>query len=258
MEKKIGLALSGGGLRGIAHIGVFKVLEERGIQAQYVSGASSGAIMGALYAEGYKADEILEIAKQNSLIKLTKPKLSLMGLSALDGIEELIPTLITHNSFEGLKIPFYASLTDLYHGKNVIFSSGDNLASVIKASCSIPVLFKPVYIENVAYADGGIMNNLPAAVLRDKVDILIGVNLIANPQLDKSDLSSMVRVAMRSFELNVYQNSQESLKLCDVRIHPRDLSRISIFKHKDVDQIYAIGYEAAHKMLDLEEDRNKV
>lgn len=239
----IGLALSGGGIRGIAHIGVLKVIEEYNIEIKCISGTSSGSLIGALYAGEYNADEILNLARKYSILSLMSPAFSLLGLSSLDGIEKVFKELLPENSFKSLKIPLYVSVTDLFNGSNEIKTEG-NLSKIVKASCSIPVIFKPEIIDDIAYADGGIMNNLPANAIRSQVDILIGVNLIANPHLDKSTLNTAFKVGARTFELSVFQNSQESLKRCDIKIQPAELSKIPIFRHKNVDEIYEIGYRA--------------
>lgn len=241
---KVGLALSGGGMRGIAHIGVLKALEENQLKPDIISGASSGAIIGTLYAAGYDADEIFEYAKEKSLLSLMSAKLSAKGLTSLDGMVKLLRDSIVDDSFEALNIPLYVSITDLNEGGNILLSSG-KLFEAVKASCSIPVLFKPVEINQHACMDGGIMNNLPAGILKDKSDITIGVNLISNPILNNSNLSNIFKIAMRTFELTVYKNSQESLHLCDIKISPNQLSKISIFRISDTESIYNIGYEAA-------------
>lgn len=246
---KIGIALSGGGMRGVAHIGVLQAIEERGIKPEFISGASSGALIGTLYAAGYSPAEILEIAEKHSMFDLMKFKISRMGFSSLDGIEEILKEYIPVDSFDALKTPLYVALTDMLHGNIHVLSRG-KLFQIVKASCSIPVLFKPELINEIAYSDGGILNNLPSEVLRDKVDTLIGVNLIVNPDLADTGLQSMISVAMRTFELSVYENSSRSLDICDIKIEPHELSRVSIFRHKDVKEIYNIGYNEAVKVLE--------
>lgn len=248
-DRKIGIALSGGGMRGIAHIGALKAIEDAGLKIGSIAGASSGSLVGALYAAGYSPEEILAFANAHSFISLMRPKFSRRGFSALDGIEKILSDLIPHDSFDQLDIPLYISMTDIYAGKAVIASSG-KLIKTVKASCSIPVLCKPVEIGDSAYIDGGIMNNLPTDALQAHADLVIGVNLIVNPRLSTDSLKNMMKIGMRTFELVVYQNTLHSLALCDIQIQPLKLAHISTVRHKDVHEVYDIGYEATKEAID--------
>jgi len=161
---KIGLTLSGGGVRGVAHLGVIKALEESGFQFARVSGASAGSIIGAFYCNGYSTDEILEIIEKTSLYKLVRPALSWRGLLKLDNAVKGFKTYLPHDSFEGLKTPLHIAATDINKGETKYFHEGP-LLKVIQASSSIPVVFDPVNINGSVYIDGGILNNLPVEPL---------------------------------------------------------------------------------------------
>src|SRR5689334_15465932 len=117
---KIGLVLSGGGVRGIGHLGVLKLLEECGVRPDFISGSSAGALVGALFAKGYGAEEILEMAKNARLFGL--PRVGRPGLFRMNGFEEAILKYIPENTFESLRIPLYIAATDIVNGKSIYFS----------------------------------------------------------------------------------------------------------------------------------------
>ena len=133
----LGLALSGGGAKGFAHLGVFKAMEECGLKPGLIAGTSVGALMGALYADGYTADEI---------------------------------------RIEDLRTPLVILATDLDHGESVAFREGP-IVEAVTASCSIPILFSPVVIDGVHYVDGGLFRNFPVSTIRQECERVIGVNV---------------------------------------------------------------------------------
>ena len=155
MEKKkyrTGVVLSGGGARGFAHLGVLQALNDAGIFPDVVSGTSAGALVGVLYADGYRPEEILQIMNSSSMLHYVRPTVPREGLLQISGIERILQENLKASTFEGLSIPLFVTATDLNNGVAKYFCEGELLRPVI-ASASIPVLFKPVIIDNIYYVD---------------------------------------------------------------------------------------------------------
>ena len=177
---KIGLALGSGGAKGLAHIGVIKALEENGIPIDFIAGASIGAMIGGFYASGLNIKEIEEIALSTNWSKvlsiLFEPSFK-KGLIGGKKVKTFIENHIDGKNFEDCKIPFMAVATDLKTGEIVTLDKGE-LASAIRASASIPLIFKPAEIDNRVLADGGLSAPVPAEIVRRMgADIVIAVNL---------------------------------------------------------------------------------
>ncbi|MEM9885429.1 MAG: patatin-like phospholipase family protein [Bacteroidota bacterium] len=251
MEKKykVGLALSGGVFRGVAHVGVIKALQEHGIAADAVIGTSAGAIAGALYASGKTPEEMMEFVQQWAWIKAVRPSFRIDGLTSLAFLKEHLLKYVGHDHFEELKIPFYAGVTNMNDGVLEAMNVG-SLSDVVMASCSIPLVFKPVEIEGKVYVDGGIMSNLAIEPLRTECDILIGVNVMSQGTVDSKYLQNVLGIAQRLFYLGIVANSKENLDKCDIAIEP-EVGNYSVFKifTKDFTNIYEAGYEATMRQM---------
>src|SRR5258706_5004669 len=223
---KIGIALSGGGARGIAHIGVLKALEEMGVEISVISGTSAGSIVASLYAYGIKPDQIFEQAKQLSLFKSVRPAWTWAGLLTMDGLKELIVKNIPENNFNALKIPLTVAATEIRKGQVQYFSSGE-LSTAIEASCSIPAVFSPVRLNDNLFVDGGLLDNLPARIIRNQCDFLIGSH--CNEISQEFERKSMKAVIERSLLIAIAANTQLSMNLCDVTIRPPNMDRFTVF-----------------------------
>lgn len=176
-RKQVGLALSGGVVRGFAHVGVLGVLDHAGLPIDVIAGASVGAIIGAAYATGMKLPQIIEMAEQMQWQRIARPTLSGDGLFSFAKLEEWLVRVFGRLYFEDLAIPFAAVATDLNTGEPVVLDSGP-LATAIRASCSVPGVITPVEINGRLLGDGGISNNLPIDVVRRMgADYVIGVDV---------------------------------------------------------------------------------
>src|SRR6218665_2402135 len=140
---KVGLVLSGGGARGISHIGVLKALDEFGITIDCMAGTSAGSIVSTLYAYGYKPDKIMELVLTTSLLKSMRPAWTMTGLLSLDGLRDVLLKYVPENTFESLKIPVTIAATDIRKGKAAYFSKGE-LIPAVQASCCVPAVFNPI------------------------------------------------------------------------------------------------------------------
>lgn len=177
---KIGLALGSGGARGLAHIGVIKVLEENNIPIDFIAGSSIGAMIGGFYAAGLNIKEIEEIASSTDWRKvfstLFEPSFK-KGLIGGEKVKTFIENYINGKSFEECKMPFAAVATDLKTGEVAVLKKGE-MALAMRASISIPLIFRPVEIGGRTLADGGLSAPIPVEIVRNMgADIVIAVNL---------------------------------------------------------------------------------
>ncbi len=240
----IGLALSGGGARGIAHIGVIKALEEHDIQCNILAGTSVGAIVGALYAAGYGPEEMLGLFKQANIFRLFTFTIPDKGFTKLTYLKDQLARYIEEDSFEKLHKKLFIALTNLNTGQTEFRSSGP-LFDVVTASSSIPLVFKPVEIDGHHYVDGGLMENLPASRGFLKAsDVVIGVNAMPEIGLPDKQFSTVFSVATRCFELAVLGNSNSAIEKCNVLISPTKVHKYHIFQFNKYQELYDIGYEA--------------
>lgn len=277
---KIGLVLSGGAARGLAHIGVLKALDEQGIHVDAIAGTSMGAVIGGLYAAGYTPRELEKLAlgldwkqalsdspprvdvpfrrKQDDRDFLVKQKLSFrddgtlgLPLGAIQGqnLSMLLESLLVHTSdtrdFDQLAIPFRAVATDISTGEKVVFSKG-HLPQAIRASMSIPAVFAPVEVNGKLLVDGGMVDNIPVDVARQMgVDVVIVVD-IGNPLADRKQLLTVVDMLNQSVTLMTRKNSEAqlaTLKSSDILVQP-PLSGYSSTDFGRVPQLIDAGYRA--------------
>jgi NTE family protein len=237
---KIGITLSGGGARGIAHIGVLKALEEMGVAISVISGTSAGAVVGSLYAHGYKPEEILSIIQKVSVFKSVKPAWTWIGLLSLEGLRDVFLKYIPENNFDALKIPLTVAATDIEKGEIVYFSRGELIPCIMASSC-VPAVFAPVSFDGKLLVDGGVLDNLPSKPIRAKCDCLIGSH--CNPIGSEFDAKNLKTIIERSLLMAVAGNTQESRKLCDVFIEPTGLDKFTGFGLNKAQEIFDIGYQ---------------
>jgi NTE family protein len=243
---QFGVALSGGGARGFAHIGALKALEEYGLYPDVVSGTSMGALVGVLYAAGYAPDEIAGMIRHEKFYRLIDIRLRKGGLLNLKKVHELLTEKIQENDFSALKKPFYVSVANLNTGANEVRHSGTLFEFVI-ASSSIPLVFTPQKINGQTYVDGGLFNNLPADAIQDKVDVVIGIHVNHNSPVE--EISGSREIAERCFQLSIAQNVEKSRELCDYFIDPPEARRFGTFDFPQIDRIMEVGYQEAVRVL---------
>jgi len=236
---KRGLVLSGGGARGIAHIGVLKALDEMEIKFHRISGTSAGAIVGALYASGYKPDSIFKMVKDLSIFKSVRPAFAWTGLLTMDGIKELLLKNIPENDFAKLKIQLTVAATDIRKGKIRYFSEGELIPAIV-SSCSIPAIFNPVSVEGNLYVDGGLLDNLPVKPIRSECDFIVGSH--CNHISPDFDVKNIKLVVERSLLISIYANTEVSRSLCDVFIEPPRMDRFSSLDLSKAEEIFEFSY----------------
>jgi NTE family protein len=243
---RIGLALSGGGVRGIAHLGVMQALIENGITFSHISGTSAGAVAAAFFAEGYTPKEILQIIKDTRLLKLLRPSLGSTGLISILKARFLFGRYIPHNSFDKLKIHVTISSVDLGEGRLVYFTDGE-LDMAILASCCLPGIFRPIIINDHMYIDGGILNNFPVEPLVGNCDLIIGSSCNHLPVV--TEIKSFGSLVDRAAMIAINSSLNMHKILCDVVIEPRGLGGYGIFNTDAADEVFMIGYEEGLKAV---------
>lgn len=281
---EVGLVLSGGGAKGLAHIGVLKVLEEAGVQVDYIGGTSMGAIIGGLYSAGYSADELDSIFRKTNFNILIQDELPRKAMSfyerkseekyaitlPFDGFEISFPSayskgqniynlmsrLTLHledkKDFSNLPIPFFAVATDVETGEAVILDEG-YLPQAMAASSAIPSLFSPVKIGQRLYIDGGVANNYPVEELRRRgADFVIGVD-VQDSLVGREHLQSAFEILGQISNFRTLRDMESKIDKTDIYINP-DISRFNIMSFEKGKEIIKAGELAARKhMEDLEQ-----
>jgi len=278
-RKTIGLALSGGGALGLAHIGVLKVLEEEGIEVDYIAGTSMGSVVGALYAIGYDASSLAHAAAEMEWPELLddvieRKKLSIddkefegrylftfpisdgkitlpTGLS--DG-QEISASLCRYTShvhhvrdFSQFPIPFCCVATDIETGEPIVLNRGF-LPDALRASISIPMFFSPIEIDGRLLIDGGYVRNLPAIDVKNMgADVVIG-SYVGTRLYERERLDSLDRIIVQVSVLSFLSSFKEQKSLCDVLIEP-DTEGSNITSFNDTEELIEKGEQAARKML---------
>ena len=239
---RIGLALSGGGARGFAHIGVYKAMEELGICPGIISGTSAGSITGAMFASGRTAEEAMTFFKEKKLLDFARPTMSRTGLMNMNGLERHLAEFIKVKRMEELRIPLVITATNLNLGIPAHFKEGELIPRII-ASCSVPIVFSPMTIDGFQYVDGGVFMNLPVRPIRDLCEVAIGVHI--DPVEPESHVKNMLQMAERSFHMGILSNMNEDTRLCDVVVMPKHISQYNMFDLSNMDSLYEEGYKQA-------------
>jgi NTE family protein len=243
----VSLALGGGAARGLAHIGVLKVLAEEGIPVRGVAGTSAGGVAGAFLCAGRDWRWMLAQARRLRWSDLVQPVVPRMGLLGTERLERLLDRLLGVQRFEDLGLPFAAIAVDITTGEEVVLRTGP-LAPAIRASCSVPGIFAPVVIDERLLVDGGLLNDVPADVARAlaggpvlAVRLNGGVRQPVRPR-------SIVDVLTSSFALVALHGIQQGLRGADIVVAP-DLGRMGYRDLRRVDQFVAAGERAVREAL---------
>lgn len=215
---KIGLALGSGAARGIAHIGVIQVLEEKRIPVHMVAGSSIGALVGALYCCGLDAKMMGKIVihlNEKDYFDFTIPR---KGFIRGNRIDVLVQTLTRNKSFEDLDIPLAVVACDLNESKKVVFNSG-KLYKAVRASISIPGIFEPVEMDGQTLVDGGVIDRVPINILREMgADIVIGVDVGFRGSHQKAN--GILEIILQSLEVMEWEMIQHKIVNADILISP--------------------------------------
>ena len=244
---KLGLALSGGGARGFAHIGVLKLLDECGLRPDVIVGTSAGALMGVLYADGYKPDEIATLFNGREFSEFASLQIPKMGLFDSSKFHGYIKKIIRTKDLSELQIPVIVMTTNLDSGEAHAFKQGP-IPETVTASCSVPIIFNPVKIDGTHYVDGGLFNNFPVSIIRGECDAVIGSNV--SPVIPEKYNKTIVGIAERSYHYLFKANTDKDRKICDILIETEEFSDFKMFDINKVEDLVQIGYNAAERAFD--------
>lgn len=254
---KVGIALGGGGLCGLAHIGFLRALEENGIKFDMISGISMGSIIGGLYASGMTTEEMEKNAitlTKKDIIELNVFKITRESLLATKKMEKFLKILCKVENIEDCKIKFYSQAADIMTGKMYTFEEG-SIVDAMRASSAIPAIFPPVYKNNTAYLDGGLIQICPFNILKEKgADVVIAVNCLnkyENKEIPKNSISMLINsyyvieCSLWRMHKEVYKNDYDIYCFDSVEgIEPISLDL------KKIPEIIQGGYESGLKYVD--------
>ncbi|MCT4664805.1 MAG: patatin-like phospholipase family protein [Flavobacteriales bacterium] len=241
----INLVLSGGGVKGVAHLAALKKIEELGLKIESISGSSAGALVGAMYASGTSVDDIFDFFANSQLFRWSWLETTKPGLFEPHRYLETLQDYIKP-TFEELEIPLYVSITNLETGLAEYRNEGE-LREIVLASCAFPGVFVPISIENTLYADGGIMDNFPIFPFYQSKGYIIGSYVEKPKEITAKELKNPIRLARRSLSLN--SHSAELPKFHHTQFtFMHNVGRFHVFDFKHIHEILQIAMEDIKQM----------
>ena len=255
-KPRLGMAFAGGGAKGFSHIGVLQAFEQFDLKPQIVSGVSAGSIAGALYASGLSPAEMIEcFAEASKFGDFSQWSVPKEGFFRLNKFARLLESWLPVKYLEETKIPLVICATNLEKGTSVGWCKGE-IVPRVRASCSIPIIFKPVKINEYHYVDGGVLRNLPAWAIRDYCKVLVGSN--CSP-LDRtySYKQNILDVAMRTYTLMSKANVLQDINLCDYVVQPQKIVGTKTFDISSMRKNIGYGYDAACRVIEVMLSKNK-
>ena len=248
---KIGLALGGGGIRGLAHIGVLKVLEQNNIPIDFIAGTSAGALIGGAYSFDKNIEKIEKIAlsfNRRKFLSLVDPSLR-RGLIKGEKAKKFIESYIGQALFKDLEIPFLTTATDLETGESILLNKG-KVSDAIRASISIPLVFQPTKLNNRILVDGGLSTPVPVQAVRNMgADIVIAINLNTDySNKNKNDKFNFYEIANNSMNILRYYLSSWNSEKADLIINPR-VGMVAWSKYIKPQSLILEGEKAGKKAL---------
>ena len=235
---KITLSLSGGGLRGAAHVGAIKFLEEQGVEVTAVSGSSAGAIVGLFLAAGLKSDDMLAFLNSLEKKELFVWANGATGLFKMDKLEQKLDEILGIKCYSELKIPFYTCVTNIATGESHYINKGNPIAYTV-ASSTITPLFRAKKIGDNAYIDGGFSDNLPVKPLEHYYEKSLAINI--NP-LRGENLDSFKSLMIRSILIMIRSNSMSAKKMANAYFEVKGVANMHLFEFSEIEMAYEAGY----------------
>lgn len=251
-KRKIGLALGGGGARGFAHLGVIKAFRENGVVFDQVAGVSAGAIAAAAYSVGMPFDEMQDAALNLQKKDILSSKLFFIPSNPQKVEETFHKILGGRDTFSKCVIPLSVLSVDIVSGCEYVFNSNSvdvPISRAVSASCAVPGVFQPVQLGNMLLADGGLMNNVPASVLRDagcEAVVSIHVGDLSTPVAKGGGLTEVLPAAIK---ILIRATSQKGINQSDIVIIPT-LEGAKFSKLENIETIIGAGYIAAMQRMD--------
>jgi NTE family protein len=250
-RKKIGLALSGGGARGFAHVGVLKALVGHGVAVDLIAGTSAGAIVGGAFAAGMSIDELINMASRVRWGNMVRPSLSPLGLLSNAPMGRFLSRELPVSKFEEMSMPFAAVACDFATGKEIVFKGEGDLVFAIRASCAVPGVFAPIrQADGRLLVDGGVVAPTPTEAVRALgADIVIAVDLMACGATFRSQPRSAIGMLFQSAMLLLRTASINQHYRADAVIIPR-IAHLRPDQISKRDEFITLGENAARDSVD--------
>jgi NTE family protein len=249
-RKKIGLALSGGGARGFAHVGAIKVLDRHNIKFDMIAGTSAGSVAGAALASGMTPDEIEAMARTVGWLNTLRPSFGFSGLMSSAPMGKMLRNALPVAKFEDLVIPFAAIAYDIVKGEEVVMKESGDLINAIRASCAVPGIFAPIRLGDRMLIDGGVTSVLPVDAVRAMgADVIIAIDLLRCGNAFSSVPRTGLGIAVRSAMTLIGSSSAEQGRRCDLVIEPA-IAHIRPDQLRRANEGIRLGEEAALARID--------
>lgn len=244
---RLGLALSGGGTRGIAHLGVLKAFADNKIRFDYVTGTSVGSLVGAIYCADLNLDDVIAEAKTVTRKELVNRRFAIGSNSA--NIRALAERFVQDKTFAQLNVPFACVAVDISSGNEIILDSG-SVSEAVSASCAVPALFTPVEHDGMLLVDGGLLNNMPADVCRRMgADIVVGVDLNHNRGNVGAKPRNVIDTFVATWSITTKSTMYKGQMNSDIVIEP-ELTDYKNTSLDNFDQRVQAGYDATVAIID--------
>lgn len=249
---KVGLVLSGGGTRGVAHAGAIKFLNEKNIHPDVLACCSAGSIVGSLYAIGKSPLEIMDFFKSVYFFSWHHFTFNKPGFISSKVFSDYLNPIFGEMKIGDLNVDVKIVATELVSGKQKIFGEKDKIVDAVIASCSIPGITVPYIVGDEMFSDGGVLNNFPADIIHQDCEKLIGIFVSPLQEVTINDLNSIKAVTTRAYELLSHRTEIHKFSFCDWLITSKKLGNYGIFESnaRRLEEIFEIGYQAAKTSYD--------
>jgi len=252
---KYALVLSGGGVKGFAHLGLLKALEEIDLLPSVISGTSFGAIVGAYHCAGYSADDIYSKLSKAKFIDPFSFTIRKAGLLNIEKLSEFYAKDFPDNSFEALKKKLYVTTSVMNKNKSVIHHEGELVKKVLASAC-FPGVYAPVSIDGELHMDGGITCNFPSEAFLDSDLPQLGSYVCYVGDRTDSEINTTIKLLVRSSQIMLWHMSEPKFKQMDYLFCPEELSNIGFFDARKIEDAYQMGYVKAKE--EIEEIMKKI
>lgn len=249
-DKKLGVVLSGGGVKALAHVGLLKALHENGVKPDAISGTSGGALVAALYAAGHDFETMISFFKETPVFKFSLFALNKPGIMDSAKYIYFFKQFFPDDSFAKLHIPLTVTATNITTGRLEYFNSGELVKPLI-ASSALPPYFSPIEINGDQYSDGGILNNFPITPVQKDCDNILGSFVNPIKRIEKSEVNTTLKLLQRIYHVGMDANYYNRFKSCNYVFIPEGIEKIGILDTRMLDKAFQIGYENARTEMDV-------
>jgi len=247
-NKAFGLVLSGGGVKGFAHLGLLKALEEDGLSPSMISGTSFGAIVGAYHCAGFTADETYNKLKKAKFIDPFSFTIRKAGLLNIEKLTEFYAKDFPENSFSALKKKLFVTSSVMNKNKSVIHHEGELIKKVLASAC-FPGVYAPVTIDGELHMDGGITCNFPTEPFINSDLPTIGSYVCYVGDREDSEINTTIKLLVRSSQIMLWHMSEPKFDQMNYLFCPKELSNVAFFDSRKIEEAYEIGYRKAKEEM---------